>query len=195
MTDVAIATEDELSEAVCTRLLDEVGLRPYLQLRKGGSGYLRSRISAFCEMAQSYPVVVMTDLDQMVCAPRLVSDWLRNNIVPQNLLLRVAVREVETWLLADRPAMRAYFGVEVRAEYLEDVGDPKQLLLETMRRSQRAIRSSLVEIRRGQACCGVGYNNELGAFVRDTWSPERASQYSDSLSRMRERVSELAARM
>ncbi|MCC5062667.1 DUF4276 family protein [Xanthomonas campestris] len=194
MTDVAIATEDELSEIICRKLLGEVGIKPFLELRRGGSGYLRGRIPSFCQMAQNYPVIVLTDLDLVVCAPRLVADWLRNQIVPQNFLLRVAVREVESWLLADGSALSSYFGVEMRVDSVENISDPKQFLLEKLRRSQRAIRTSVVNVRRGQAYCGVGYNNELAGFVREAWSPERASQHSDSLSRMRRRISEMTSR-
>lgn len=195
MTDVAVATEDELSEAVCRKLLGEVGLNPFLELRKGGNGYLRSRVEAFCRMAQSYPVVVLTDQDRIPCAPSLVRDWLRNQIVPPNLLLRVAVREVEAWLLADAEGVREFFGVTVATHGIEEAPDPKQLLLETMRASMRAVRNSLVEIRRGHAYCGVGYNNELLSYVNNAWSPGRAACVSESLARMRLRLSELAQRV
>lgn len=195
MTDVAIATEDELSEALCQKLVSEVGLRSFLQLRRGGNGYLRSRMDAFCKMAQNYPVIVLTDQDKTPCASHLISDWLKNKIVPENLLLRVAVREVEAWLLADDAAIRDHFGVNVRAPNIESIDDPKQFLLEAMRKSTRAIRNSLVDVRRGKAACGVGYNNELVNFVDEAWDPTRASLNSDSLARMRRRLFELAQRL
>jgi len=195
MTDVAVATEDELSEILCRKLLGEVGLNPFLKLRKGGNGYLRSRMESFCQMAQSYPVIILTDQDRADCAPRLCADWLRNLIVPENLLLRVAVREVEAWLLADGQAIQKFFDVDVRSADFESVDDPKQLLLETMRRSTRAVRNYLVEVRKGQAYCGVGYSNELIAFVNEAWDSERASQLSNSLRKTRKRLSELAQRL
>ena len=60
----------------------------------------------FCEIARYQPVLVITDLDRVACAATLIRGWTANDTLPVTLLLRVAVREVEAWLLADHDAMR-----------------------------------------------------------------------------------------
>ena len=57
MASVALATEDELSEAVGQRLLAAAQrpLNTNLLLRRGGSGYLRSRVRNWYTLAKSQP--------------------------------------------------------------------------------------------------------------------------------------------
>src|SRR5471032_291896 len=104
MRSVVLASEDALSEAVGRRLVEETGsdLAVTQLLRRGGFGYLRSRIRNFCELARRTPVLLLTDLDREECPANLIADWLRRDAIPEQLLFRVAVRQVESWLLADR---------------------------------------------------------------------------------------------
>ena len=100
---VNLATEDELSEAVLRRLLDHAdrGYAIGTAYGRRGFGYLRRTITGWNRAAQFVPFIVLTDLDRRPCPTELIEDWLREARHP-NLLLRVAVREVEAWLLADR---------------------------------------------------------------------------------------------
>ena len=108
MMPVALATEDILSEAIGLRLLAElpVPVTPNLLLRKDGFGYLRSGMNNWRQLAQHQTVLVLTDLDQIAYPVALRADWLGNKPAPAGLLLRIAVREVEAWVLADHEAMR-----------------------------------------------------------------------------------------
>ena len=108
MRQIALATEDALSEAVGEKLIAEVKppLEVGLRLRRDGFGYLKTRMRKFCEIARHQPVLVITDLDRVACAATLVRRWTANDTPPATLLLRVAVHEVEAWLLADHDAMR-----------------------------------------------------------------------------------------
>jgi hypothetical protein len=78
-----------------------------LLLRKGGNGYLRSRIPSFCQLARYEPILLITDLDNWTCPAELRTRWLGGLTQPSTMLIRVAVREVEAWLLADHEAMEA----------------------------------------------------------------------------------------
>ena len=68
MRPVFIASEDALSEAVGQRLIEATGsdLAVTQLLRRGGSGYLRSRMRNFCEVARRTPVLLLTDLDREI---------------------------------------------------------------------------------------------------------------------------------
>ena len=112
MMQVALATEDILSEAIGLRLLGElpVPVTPGLLLRKNGFGYLRSGMDSWRQLAQRQIVVILTDLDQVACPVALRADWLGNKPAPAGLMLRIAVREVESWVLADHEAMRKLIG-------------------------------------------------------------------------------------
>lgn len=194
---IALATEDELSEAVGRRLSADFALDVAQSFRRGGNGYLRNRLPTFCQIANHRPVLLLTDLDQKECAPSLLNDWYRRLDRPQNLLLRVAVREVEAWLLADREALSDFLRISARhlPAQPELLNDPKEELLRAALRAPKRIREDLVARHNALASQGIGYNRLLAGFVESRWSPERASAVSSSLAKTRERISELAARV
>ncbi len=198
MPYVALATEDAVSETIGQRLLAELGpeMQPGALLRKNGFGYLRSRMKSWCQMAGHQGVVILTDLDQAVCPSALQDDWFAASPRPANLLLRVAVRESESWLLADHQAMRKLLGPRgVLPENPDQLPDPKQYLLRLATAASRDVRLDLVKAA-GQICSqGIGYNARLTDLVRTDWSPERAAQRSPSLARARRRMQELAQRV
>lgn len=198
MIPIALATEDRLSEAVGLRLLREASQRFVADplLRKGGAGYLKSKMNNWQEIAVRRPVLLLTDLDRTSCAPALVANWCGATKLPKNLLLRVAVREVESWILADHEGFAAWSGVKKRiVGNPDELPDPKRALLELARHARREIREDLVPAKAAIASQGLGYNAQLCAFVEAGWNPARASKRSPSLSRARVRLAELAGRI
>ncbi len=194
MTLVALATEDALSEAIGQRLLLElpVVVTLNLLLRKNGFGYLRSGMPKWRELAKRQVVLIITDLDRLNCPQKLVEGWLGNQPAPENLLLRVAVREVESWVLADHEALRKLLGSKGKLPAAPDtLPDPKSHLLALAHSASRSVREDLVQQNGSVASQGIGYNNRLTAWVHSEWCPERASQRSPSLQRARMRLREL----
>ena len=170
MQQIALATEDELSEAVGVRLVAktvpslEIGLR----LRKGGFGYLRSRLNNFYQIARRQPVLLITDLNSYPCAAALIAEWSRR--IPRNdgLLFRVAVREIESWLLADHEAMRSLLGSRATRlpEHPDTLADPKRTLLDLAKVAPRHVRTDLRAEVGAIAAQGLGYNRVLADWVR-----------------------------
>ncbi|MCX6901909.1 MAG: hypothetical protein NTW03_00195, partial [Verrucomicrobia bacterium] len=139
---INLAVEDELSEQMLRVLLRECG-RAYeigAVYRKGGYGYLRSKLSGFNNAAKGMPYLVLTDLDQRPCPTDLIEDWFgcelsqygkRRN---HNLLFFIAVREVEAWVLADREAFARFLGIKADQIPSPDlIADPKRLLIDLAR--------------------------------------------------------------
>lgn len=198
MTSVALATEDELSEAVGIRLLAEIEhpMKASLLLRKGGFGYLRSKMNSWCQLAIQQPVVLLTDLDDKECPAILIDGWFAQKARPENLLIRVAVREIESWLLADHEAMRTLLGNKGKLPDDPDaLPDPKRQLLQLAKLAKREVRSDLLSDAGAIASQGIGYNARLCDMVRNEWSPARAAQRSNSLRRTIGRLEELALRV
>jgi hypothetical protein len=189
---VNLVIEDELSEIVLRALLDHVNREYFVGTAYGrkGFGYLRSTITGWNEGARGTPFVLLTDLDCNVCAPTLIREWLRVPIHP-NLLFRVAVREVEAWLLADRGNIARFLSVsEARVPVVCDgLADPKRELIELARKSRsRDIRQRLVPKRGSTAKQGPDYNGCLGAFVKHHWNINIAAISSPSLARTLHRL-------
>ena len=198
MSGLVVATEDELSEAVALRLAAEVqpALTVTQTLRRQGFGYLRSKMTSWRQLAQQQPVFLLTDLDRLACPATLLTQWLGALTPPPNLLMRVAVREVESWLLADHLAMQQLLGEKGKLPPAPDsLDDPKQTLLTLAKKyAPRDVRLDLVQSTGAMACQGIGYNARLVDWVRTVWQPAQAATRSPSLHKARCRLQELAAR-
>jgi hypothetical protein len=112
---INLAVEDLLSEAVLRKIL-LYSEKPYAIgtcFCKGGYDYLKKSILGFNNAAKATPFLVLTDLDRTECPPVLLREWLPYPKHP-NLIFRVAVKEVEAWLLAHRDAFARFLGIQRR---------------------------------------------------------------------------------
>ena len=102
---------------------------------------------------------------------------------------RVAVREVEAWILADRERLARYLQVpEARITGTpESIDYPKEYLISCARvSSSSAIRKGIVPRPGSRRTEGPVYLSLLSEFVNDAergWRPEVASAHSESLER------------
>lgn len=191
--------EDELSCEIVRRLVEyqnsasETGIM--LKLIQGfpdnkhGFTQIKSRMAAMVEMAsKGIATLVLTDLDRGQCAPELIRIWtgLRGKRItlPPRLWFRVAVRETESWMLADRVALATYFGIAANNfdPNPDQLMDPKEYFLNVV---EAKCRSKLLRqiLPIGNANIGPSYNEIVCGFVRTKWDPERAAANSPSLQR------------
>ncbi len=195
---VYLATEDALSEAVAEQLILDTGgvLRVDVKIPGKGAGNLKKMLPELIGVAYSLPVLLITDLDRVACAPLLISRWKGSRKFPQDLLFRVAVREVESWLMADADAFANLLKIKSTKipSAPDTLADPKQTLLELAKKAPRTIREELIKAPGAVASQGIGYNSVLGQFVRENWNAEKAALRSPSLASARRRLNELAAR-
>ena len=185
---IYLAVEDELSEWIARRVLKTQSPRFVVGsvFRRGGYGYLKKQAGAFNNAAKRCPFVVLTDLDRHACPPDLLGEWLT---VPKHrqFLLRVAVREVESWLLGDAAGLSKFLGLRqpMTVSNPEELADPKRELLEAaMLCPRRHMREALVwhDERGGQLFQGADYNGGLAPFVNDQWDIGIARQKCPSLA-------------
>lgn len=199
MADFYIATEDRLSETVAVRLIAETGHSVAAKIPKdrrkhAGFGYLKSRLPDFVASCQGgLNFLVLTDLDTRPCPPDLLDDWLGATTKPDSLLLRIAVREVESWVLADRSRFASWLDVseDIVPVAPEACLDPKADLLKLASKSRnREKREGLLPKKDAASKVGLEYNDLLCAFVTENWRIEEASQLSPSLERTVRRLRE-----
>ena len=177
--------EDQISEFVMIKIVDEA--KKYFvanSYSEAGFGYIKKNIEGFNEASKGCPFFVLTDLDTIDCAPALIGDWLRKPVHP-NLIFRIAVREVEAWLLADIEGFSDYTGIS-KANFIEnpeDIADAKAELIRLVKRCRRrTIREDILP-KNEYAAVGPNYNGRLGEFVFKYWNINRAMKRSDSLRR------------
>lgn len=196
MQDIVIATEDALSESVAQRLVAETRSRLTVSnmIRRNGAGYLRSKFRSFCEIARHTPVLLVTDLDTTTCPSALIETWSSRDGIPGQLLFRIAVRQIESWILADREGIAKFLSVKVAniPKTPDALTNAKQSMLQVAQKAPRSIREELLADRDAIAAQGLGYNDLLSKFVRTSWNPRNAASRSGSLDRARMRFAELA---
>ena len=196
MTEIYIATEDALSEAVADRLVEEAspGLRVAVHMGRKGNGFLKQKLFDLNETARSIPVFLLTDLDRIECPPSLIDNWWNGRILENGMIFRVVVREIEAWLLADRKGFAELSGAPIGKVPLmpESLDDPKSTLINLVHRyGNRRLKDELLPAKGSSASVGFGYNQVLSQFVRKSWSVARAAKNAASLERARRRLREL----
>ena len=179
---ISLVFEGVLDEAVLRRLLRETQ-RPYeieTCYNSQGFGNIKKNINAYNNSAKGIPYLVMTDLDQEECPPQKLQSWLKGDKHP-NLLFRIAVREVEAWLLGSRRTFAEFIGIEAHRiqALVEEIDDPKKYLINLVRRSPN--RDLREDITRPGAKKGPDYNGRLAQFVQNYWDPVEAQENSPSL--------------
>jgi hypothetical protein len=185
-TCCVLSVEDELSGLIGERLLRNAGIANVIPgPRNKGFGQLKSRISNLNRTAKSIPVMVITDLDRVSCPVELIKHWLpqRKN---EGLLFRVAVVEIESWVMADQKSIAAYLNVAKShfPQYPDEISNPKEHLLNIIRKfANRSFKKALLPKPGSSAPFGPEYNSILGQFVLQNWSIQDACKASPSLAR------------
>jgi hypothetical protein len=184
---ISIAVEDQLSDAVVRKILSFsnpsfcVGQSYY----RNGKGYLKKGIKGFNSAAKWTPYFVLTDLDNEVCPRELIDEWLPNG-VHHNLIFRVAVKEVESWIMADRKSFADFLGIRQNLvpSNLDTIYNPKEKLIELAKRSRYvSLREEIVPPKHSERKIGPNYNGSLIAYINEKWQPDYAAKNSISLSR------------
>jgi len=190
--EIALVVEDILSLVLMEKVLAHTG-RGYTVLRplvERGVGNIRRSVSKYLGASHALPHVVLTDLDQGVCAPQLRQQWGVADL-PSCMLFRVAVREAEAWVLADREGFASFAGIPANkiSSAPESLSDPKQELINLVRRSRnKRLAAELVPAQGSSVPIGPLYNERMGQFVRERWNVDAAMAHAPSLARTFDRL-------
>lgn len=188
MVVITAAVEGLVDEAVAKRLIIEAGGSPGPIYGKNGKPLLRNRIAGYNNAANHAPWMVLVDLDHEAdCAPDLCSEWLPTPA--PRLCFRVAVREIESWLLSDRERLARFLSVPLARipNAPETIDDPKQEMVRLAAGSRsRQIREDMVPRPGSGRSIGPAYTSRLIEFVttaQNRWRLGAAQANSDSLQR------------
>lgn len=194
MSRLFVVGEDALCCALGRKLASEIIGFDLAQppVNSKGVTRLRPEVPRYIGLARLHPVLCIADTDGN-CAARMRREWLPRG-APDNFMLRFAVAESESWLLADGDSLAEFFQVSVarmpRAP--DDAPDAKNVLLGLARRSRRReIRAEVVS-QADPNKPGVGYNVHLSDYVAQHWRPREAMARSPSLQRAVRRLEMLA---
>jgi hypothetical protein len=195
-TPINLAVEDELGEQMLRVLLAQSGrdFQIGAVYGKGGKSYLKKSLLAFNNASKGMAYFVFADLDNEPCVPALIESWFKCPVVDYpmrraaNLLFRIAVREVESWIIADRDAFASFLGISVKKIPLQTdtIADPKAFVLSLAKHCRkRDLREDLLPRPGDRRLTGPDYNGRLTEFLYSSWRVKIAEMHSTSLAKTR----------
>ena len=208
-SDIYIVGEDDVTREVIMRIIKEFApsLNIIGALPARGSE-LKTKITNFNHLAQTIPIVLLSDLDTIDCAP-LAKASLLKEIETQHphFIINIAVDEAEAWLFADRKGFAHFLqvneadmpmaneekfgGLRKRKEISLPIKASYYLTHVLMKKSTNKERRKQLLARLG-ACKGPEYNSTMIPFIRQSWNIHEAMTHSYSLQGTVRRVQRLA---
>lgn len=188
--------EGDTDLPVVRKLAGDAGLPISVPIDCGGKSQLDAELFRYNQAAKGSPWFILRDLDDDApCA----GDFLhRREFRPTAwMCFRIAVRELEAWLLADTEGVAEFFKVSPSQIPLDPdrEADPTQSLVNLVRRSRSsALRKAMIPKPGGHAAVGPLYEAKIIEFGELHWDLDRACQRSESLRRAREALRALARR-
>ncbi len=176
------------------KLADDAGLPVTSDIDAGGKGNIDRELLKYCAMGRSFPLLVVRDLDHddecpgaFVAALRLrPTRWFR---------FRLAVRELESWILADADGLSRFLRVDAKwlPRQPDAEEDPTLTLLKVAQRAPATIRRALLPRSGDASVVGPLYEAKLIEFGERSWDVARAARRSPSLRRARTALRALAS--
>jgi hypothetical protein len=176
---INLAAEGLIDISVARRLVIHAGGLPGLERPAYGKHKLDPVIPKYRTASTvGTPWLVLRDLDHDApCAGELINRF--GDLVVPNFCLRIAVREIESWLIADAVGLASLLQVPVaRVERTpEALFNPKRHVIDLARSSRsRSVRDALVPDDRMGQQQGPEYAARLAEFASSDWSIDRAIQ-------------------
>ncbi len=193
--------EDEPSQHVVRKILKHINAstKNHLIFPQGfpsikhGNGELK-KVALRCipSVSSNLCFLIVTDLDTGNTPQDLGKDWFDIpclSALPPSFIFRVAVREVESWLIADRVNFASFLNISEKNFPLtpDQLPDPKEFLFTIIRRKCRKKIHKDMLPSSGQHI-GIEYNPQLTDFIDNHWNIDHAAAHSPSLSRAVARI-------
>ena len=186
-----------MDSAIAKRLILHVGGKIGTQREAGGKSKLDPLVPKYLNAAryQQMKWLILRDLDwDGGCAPELRGKMLAET--DPYLCFRIAVREAESWLLADSRSMADFLRIsENRVPVLPDrIDNPKEALVSLARSSKKSdVRAALIPHPRSGLSSGPEYASWMTKFAAQHWNLNDAvaSGRSPSLIKAVNRIKQL----
>lgn len=182
---VDMLVEGDCDEIVVRKLLAETGHSVGTVFGKGGIDKLRRLAFGISRRSRhGVPLIIVADhmdLDEG-CPGDAAAALLADR--PDLCLVRLAVPEIESWVMASRQEFADYLGVSVQLvpSNPDVVPDAKQRLVNIARKSTRKNKRMAIVPQPGtSASVGPGYIDELARFIQSDWQLSSARSSSRSL--------------
>lgn len=191
---VSFAVEGDTDEAAVRRMATHLGIVVHEVFVRNGKANVLKALPGLNGSAQAQPWFVLVDLNgDTRCVPEAVRAHLPNPA--SQMRFRIAVRALESWILADKRGFARFFGVPTARvpNAPEAELDPKTSVIELARLSKKNIVRKGMPPRNGSGRrTGELYASLLIEFATTHWDLESARKVAPSLDRAMQRLNELA---
>jgi hypothetical protein len=194
MTDVILFSEDILIEQAARRIISVENPRLTVSNAMGrrGFSYFQTRLDQIRRSAASLKFLVFLDGDELgsTCPSDAINSWFQTR-QPNNVHIRFACHELESWLLADRDNLASFLNIPAAAIPVvrDDTRNAKELLINLARKSRsREIVQDLVPQKGFTSLVGPAYNVRIIEFIQSRWNIRAAAGGNNSLARACKRV-------
>jgi len=191
-----VVVEGDTDLPIARKLARDAGLDVSVEIDCAGKSRLDEDLLAYNGAAKGSPWLVLRDLDNDAsCAGALLRE--RDFQPSLWMCFRLAIRELEAWLLADAKGLSEFLKVDqsMLPSDPDAEGDPTVTLVRLARRSSSsALRRALVPPQRSSVPVGPLYEAKIIEFGERHWDLSRACERSESLRRARRALRALAAR-
>ena len=190
MKFIRYLVEGAIDEPVAERIIQRSGLEPVKFMEGKGKSTIDKMLR---QLTWQGNFLVLRDLDNNECAPSLLHSLVPHG-TPDGLCLRIPVRQVESWLLADVDGFSQTFEVCLKAHTIkpDESDNSKRDLINHCRGSKsRKVRMGMVPKKGAQT--GSQYTTLIRQFAQTGWDPERAAGRSPSLKRALDAMDRLTA--
>ena len=182
---IPAVVEGYMESVFLPMVLDQIGradLQPIIRNAGGGSKFWLIA-ARYNEAGKNTSVMGLADLEQEQCAPLLLASKLPCKSA--GFHLRIAVRMLESWLLADRQSMARFLKVPISAlpTNPDNEAHAKRVLVDIARKStSKTIRDALVPDDSG-GVVGPDYVATMSKFIEQHWRASVARKTSPSLEK------------
>jgi hypothetical protein len=184
---IYIAVEGKIDEDILSVIFAQYPtIRVQQCLAKNGKRTLEKNLEKYNQIAQRYPVLVLIDLDQEDC-PVTYLQRISPTAKHEQLIIRISVRELEAWLLADRNNFAKFINAPVnKIPYPpDDCPQPKEAILNLVKQytKNKNLRGDILPEDKTTHKPGRAYGDRLFEFALRHWHIPTARLHSPSLDR------------
>lgn len=185
MIQINFVYEDILEKDVIDKIISTFFSKKYVITSYTcgrGFGYIKNNINFYNKSSARTTYLVVIDLDNEPCPIKIIQDWL-DDAKGENLLFRVAIREIESWIVADVQNFSKFLHLREKKlrKDVDEIADPKNYIFNLINNSKIRQLSGICP--RGTARIGDDYNEKLSKFVKSSWNPQLAMVNSSSLKK------------
>lgn len=187
MKSINIITEDRLGEELARKIIHEVGgFNILLSDHLGGERNVIRNLEKYNKASKNNsPFFILIDLDHEVCPITKIQKTITFEKDPR-FIYRIAVREAESWLMADRENFANLFNKtsSIIPYNADEIKHPKEFLLNIIEKhASRHLKNDMLPSKKSTAKIGPEYNSILCNFIFYTWNIRNAMDHSESLKK------------